>query len=163
LFFFFYYFFNIISTITLTNRINIGNDTDFRCQMSDPLLVKPNSFVQVQSAYIKKATSAVDPNGVYITIPEFSTAQTYWSNQEGNSCRNGMIACINSFDGSGPTADDIVNFSVNTPKISLNNSQMVINSLTLQLRDRTNAVIDKDIIDIVSVTIQLTDNPALLS
>ena len=74
-----------------------------------------------------------------------------------------MICCVNSFDGAGPTADDIINFSVNTPKISLNNPQMVLNSLTIQLRDRTNAVIDPAIIDIVSITIQITDNIGLLS
>lgn len=150
-------------TITLTNRVSIGDDTNFRCQLADPLIIKPNSYVQVLSAYIRKGASATDPNGIYVTIPEFSTAQTYWSNQEGNSCRNGMVCCVGSFDGVGGTQDDVINFSVNTPKISLNNPQMVLNSLTLQLRDRTNSLIAASIIDVVSVTIQITDNINLLS
>jgi hypothetical protein len=131
--------------------------------LADPLIIKPNSYVQVLSAYIRKGASAVDPNGIYVTIPEFSTAQTYWSNQEGNSCRNGMICCVNSFNGVSASTDDIINFSVNTPKISLNNPQMVLNSLTVQLRDRTNAIIDDSIIDVVSITLQITDNIGLLS
>jgi hypothetical protein len=150
-------------TITLTNRISIGSDTDFRCLLTDPLIIKKNSYVQVLSAYIRKGASAVDPNGVYITIPEFSTAQTYWSNQDGNSCRNGMICCVGSFEGVGGTSDDIINFNVNTPKISLNNQEINLNSLTIQLRDRTNAIIDPAIIDVVSITIQITDNINLLS
>ena len=150
-------------TITLTNRINIGTDTDFRCQLQDPLIINPNSYVQVLSAYIRKGASAVDPNGVYITIPEFSSAQTYWSNQDGNSCRNGMICCVNSFPGLAASTDDIINFSVNTPKISLNNQKINLNSLNVQLRDRTNAIIDPAIIDVVSITIQITDNINLLS
>ena len=150
-------------TITLTNRISIGTDTDFRCQLQDPIVIKPNSYVQIISAYLEKQNAPQIVGGMFLTIPEFSTAETYWCNQEGNSCRNGMIGMIGNFPNLIPVNDDKYNNVISFPKISLNNQQMNINSLNVQLRDRTNAIINPDFINNVAITIQITDNINLLN
>lgn len=150
-------------TITLTNRISIGSDTDFRVLLADPIVIKKNSYIQIISAYLEKSNRANIVGGMFVSIPEFSTAQTYWCNQDGNSCRNGMIGMIGNFPNLTPTGDDKYNNVIAYPKISLNNQEMNLNSLTLQLRDRTNQIIDPAIINNVAITIQISDDVNLLN
>ena len=76
---------------------------------------------------------------------------------------SGMIGCVNSFPGGGAASDDRINLVSSYPKIALNNSDMILQNLDVELRDRTNAIIDPELIDIVSITISITDNPVLLS
>ena len=152
-------------TITLTNRISIGSDTDFRVLLADPIVIKKNSYIQIISAYLEKQNVPQIAGGVFVSIPEFSTAQTYWCNQDGNSCRNGMIGMIGNFPNLIPsgTNDDKLFGVISYPKISLNNQEMNLNSLTLQLRDRTNQIIDPLIINNVAITIQISDDVNLLN
>ena len=49
------------------------------------------------------------------------------------------------------------------PKIPLNNQEQTINELNVELRDRTGAIIDPALIDVVSITISITDNINMLS
>ena len=104
-------------SITLTNNSDIGNNTQFTNRLADPILVRPNSYFQLNSAYIRKANGFTDPDGVYIYIPQFSNANTYSCNTNNNSCRNGLVGCVNGFLGVGPSIDDIINFNNNSPKI----------------------------------------------
>lgn len=150
-------------TITLTNRISIGSDTDFRVLLADPIIIKKNSYIQIISVYLEKQNAPQIVGGMFVSIPEFSTAQTYWCNQDGNSCRNGMIGMIGNFPNLVPLSDDKYNNVVAFPKISLNNQEMNLNSLTLQLRDRTNQIINPAIINNVAITIQISDDVNLLN
>tara|TARA_Y100000114_G_C11692244_1_gene294171 strand:- start:153 stop:617 length:465 start_codon:yes stop_codon:yes gene_type:complete len=150
-------------TITLTNRISIGSDTDFRVLLADPIVIKKNSYIQIVSVYLEKANAPRITGGMFVSIPEFSTAQTYWCNQDGNSCRNGMIGMIGNFPNLTATGDDKYNNVISYPKISLNNQEMNLNSLTLQLRNRENKIIDPTTINNVAITIQISDDVNLLN
>ncbi len=149
------------SVITLTNRIDIGNDTDFKCILPNSITIKKNSYVQLQSAYVEKPLSSAESGGVYICCPQL-IGESYWLNQDYNA-KSGLLGCINNFPGEGTTADDRISFSTSMPKIPLNNEEFSINALDIQLRDRTNAIIAPEFIDIVSVTITITDNINMLS
>ena len=150
-------------TITLTNRIDQGNDTFFKCLLPTPLKINKNSYVQLQNAYIEKPNLASDSGGIYVVIPQFASANSFWLNQDMNYS-SGMIGCLNNFGShTGGASDDRLDLVSSYPKIALNNSEMVLQNLDVELRDRTNAVIDPTLIDIVSITISITDNPALLS
>ena len=149
-------------TITLTNRIDQGNNTSFKCLLPTPIKINKNSYVQLQNTYIEKPVSANQSNGIYVVIPQFSSGNSFWLNQDMNYS-SGMIGCVNNFTGGGTATDDRINLATSYPKIQLNNSEMIIQNLDVELRDRTNAVIDPAIISIVSITISITDNPLLLS
>lgn len=149
-------------TITLTNRIDQGNNTSFKCLLPTPLKINKNSFVQLQNAYIEKPDRAAVSQGIYVVIPQFSSGNSFWLNQDMNYS-SGMIGCVNSFPGGGAASDDRINLVSSYPKIALNNSDMILQNLDVELRDRTNAIIDPTLIDIVSITISITDNPVLLS
>jgi len=149
------------SVITLTNRIEIGTDTDFKCILPNSITIKKNSYVQLQSAYIEKPVSGADSGGIYICCPQL-IGESYWLNQDKNA-KSGLLGCINNFPGGGTAVDDRISFSTSMPKIPLNNEEYSINALDIQLRDRTNAIIDPTLINIVSVTITITDNINMLS
>jgi hypothetical protein len=150
-------------TITLTNRIDQGNDTSFKCLLPTPLKINKNSYVQLQNAYVEKPNTAADSKGIYVVIPQFASANSFWLNQDMNYS-SGMIGCLNNFSPhTGGASDDRLNLVSSYPKIALNNSDMILQNLDVELRDRSNAVINPALIDIVSITISITDNPALLS
>tara|TARA_A100000171_G_C2110780_1_gene134917 strand:- start:14 stop:472 length:459 start_codon:yes stop_codon:yes gene_type:complete len=149
-------------TITLTNRVDQGNDTSFKCLLPTPIKINRNSYVQLQNAYIEKSSIPVITGGVYVVIPQFSSGNSFWLNQD-NNYSSGMIGCIQNFPNIMLAADDKLFAPSTFPKIPLNNSDMILQNLDLELRDRTNAVINPSIINNVSVTITITDNPALLS
>ena len=56
--------------ITLTNRIDVGTDTSFKCILSDTISIKRNSFLKVQSAYLEKPNLAATSSGIYVCIKE---------------------------------------------------------------------------------------------
>lgn len=148
--------------ITLTNRIDVGTDTAFKCILSSTISIKKNSFLQVQNAYLEKPNLAAASSGIYVCIKEFATAESYWCNQDRNA-KQGLVACLNSFPATGAASDDKLNFSTSMPKIPLNNQEETINELNVELRDRTGAIIDPALIDVVSITISITDNINMLS
>jgi hypothetical protein len=76
---------------------------------------------------------------------------------------SGMIGCIQNFPNIMLAADDKLFVPSTFPKIALNNSDMILQNLDVELRDRTNAVINPAIINNVSITITITDNPVLLN
>jgi hypothetical protein len=149
--------------ITLTNRIDVGTDTAFKCILSDTISIKRNSFLKVQSAYLEKPNLAATASGIYVCIKEFATSESYWCNQDRNA-KQGLVACINDFPAHvGATADDILNLVSNMPKIPLNNQEMTINELNVELRDRTGAIINPSLIDVVSITLSISVDPNILS
>ena len=151
-------------TITLTNRIDQGNDTNFKCLLPTPIKINRNSYVQLQNAYLEKANNPRVTGGIYVVIPQFSSGNSFWLNQDHNYT-SGMIGCIQNFPNliAGPTNDDKLFLPTSFPKIALNNSDMILQNLDVELRDRTNAIIDPATINNVSITITITDNPSLLS
>lgn len=149
-------------TITLSNRIDQGTDTSFKCLLPTPIKINKNSYVQLQNAYLEKPNLAAESKGIYVVIPQFASGNSFWLNQDMNYS-SGMIGCVNNFPGGGATTDDRLSLVSSYPKIALNNSDMILQNLDVELRDRTNAIIDPALIDIVSITISITDNPALLS
>jgi Na+/H+ antiporter NhaB len=151
-------------TITLTNRIDQGQDTNFKCLLPTPITIKKNSYIQLQNAYLEKANIPAIVGGIYVVIPQFASGNSFWLNQDHNYT-SGMIGCITNFPnvGTPPVQDDKLFLVSSYPKIALNNSEMVLQNLDVELRDRTNAVIDPTTIENVSITISITDNPVLLS
>ncbi len=151
-------------TITLTNRIDQGNDTSFKCLLPTPLKINKNSYVQLQNAYLEKANVPAIVGGIYVVIPQFASGNSFWLNQDMNYS-SGMIGCIQNFPNplASPLSDDKLFLPSTFPKIALNNSDMILQNLDVELRDRTNSVINPPIINNVSITITITDNPALLN
>ena len=149
-------------TITLTNRIDQGQDTNFKCLLPTPIKINKNSYVQLQNAYLEKQNVPQVVGGIYVVIPQFASGNSFWLNQD-NNYTSGMIGCIQNFNNVPPTQDDKLFLPSTFPKIALNNSDMILQNLDVELRDRSNAIIDPAIINNVSITITITDNPVLLS
>jgi hypothetical protein len=151
-------------TITLTNRADIGTNTEYRNHFQEPLVINPNSYVQLVNVFMEKINAGNPGDGLFLTIPELSFGNTYWTNQSNNSEKNGCIAMIGDFPNIMPTNDDKLVSNISYPKISLNNAgKIILNSLTIQIRTRTNDIVAADTIDNSAFTIQITDNPMLLS
>ena len=151
-------------TITLTNRIDQGTDTSFKCLLPTPIKINRNSYVQLQNAYLEKQNVPQILGGIYVVIPQFASGNSFWLNQD-NNYTSGMIGCIQNFPNLVPsgTNDDKLILPSTFPKIALNNSDMMLQNLDVELRDRSNAIINPSIINNVSITITITDNPVLLS
>ena len=151
-------------TITLTNRTDIGSNSEYKNHFQEPLVINPNSYVQLINCVLEKTNGGDPGDGLFLTIPELSFGNTYWSNQSQNSSKNGCIALIGDFPNLTGTVDDKLSISNTYPKISLNNAgKIILNSLTIQLRTRTNDIIDPSTMLNTAFTIQITDNPMLLS
>jgi len=151
-------------TITLTNRVDIGTNTEYKNHFQEPLVINPNSYVQLINVFMEKPDRGNPGDGLFLTIPELSFGNTYWTNQSNNSEKNGCIAMIGDFPNLVPTSDDKLVSNISYPKISLNNAgKIILNSLTIQIRTRTNDIVAADTIDNSAFTIQITDNPMLLS
>ena len=150
--------------ITLTNSTDIGNNiTEFINQLADPIVVKKNSYIQINNAYIEKTNAQVNPHGVFVYIKEFSSCNTYMCNKNHNSAKCGMIGHITSFPGTGPTADDVLVYNVSNPKIPINNGQdLILNNLNVELRDREGNILNGAGINNVVISIFISDNPLLM-
>ena len=151
-------------TITLTNETDIGSNSNYQNHFQEPVVIKPNSYVQLINCLLEKTNGGNPGDGLFLTIPELSFGNTIWVNESKNSQKSGCIALIGDFPNVTGTVDDKYNSNVAYPKIPLNNSgRIVLNSLTIQLRTRTNEIIDSSTLLNSAFTIQITDNPLLLS
>jgi|TARA_S200002703_G_scaffold151893_1_gene151764 hypothetical protein len=151
-------------TITLTNRVDIGSNSEFKNYFQEPIVINPNSYVQLVNCLVEKTNGGAPGDGLFLTVPELSFGNTYWANQSQNSAKNGCIALIGDFPNVTGLVDDKLSISNNYPKISLNNAgKIILNSLTIQLRTRTNDIIDSSTLLNSAFTLQITDNPMLLS
>ena len=151
-------------TITLTNRVDIGTKAEYRNHFQEPLENNPNSYVQLINVFMEKVNAGNPGDGLFLTIPELSFGNTYWTNQSNNSEKNGCIAMIGDFPNLMPTQDDKLVSNISYPKISLNNAgKIILNSLTIQIRTRTNDIVPAPTLLNSAFTIQITDNPMLLS
>jgi hypothetical protein len=113
---------------------------------------------------MEKQNTGNPGDGLFLTIPELSFGNTYWTNQSNNSEKNGCIAMIGDFPNIMPTNDDKLVSNISYPKISLNNAgKIILNSLTIQIRTRTNDIVAAPTLLNSAFTIQITDNPMLLS
>jgi len=139
--------------ITITSNSDIGNTTDFTNQLRGIMEVKPNSYVQVNSVYIKKTGGATDPEGIYLSINEFSSANTYFCNSQHNSATNGIICNLLSFDHA-----EVLKSQISSPKIPLNNSTLNLSSLHIQLRDKDSKIISNSVIDKVAITLFVSND-----
>tara|TARA_R100000655_G_scaffold51015_2_gene88612 strand:+ start:714 stop:1160 length:447 start_codon:yes stop_codon:yes gene_type:complete len=139
--------------ITLTSNSDIGNTTNFSNLLDGTMIVNKNSYIQVNSIYIKKASGATDPEGIFLTIPEFNSANTYWCNSKHNSVKNGMICNCLSFESS-----DTIQNAISSPKIPLNNSLYQLDNINVTLRDKDNKIIDNSIIEKVAISIFVSDD-----
>ena len=148
--------------ITLTDRTHVGTTTNYKCFLPNPITINKNSYVQIQSAFIDKDNTSTYAGAIYVIVPQLSSAESYWLNQENNG-KTGMIGCLNSFEGGGTAVNDVINFATSMPKIPLNNSELVINELDVELRDRENKLITTTDISNSSITIMITDDKQLLS
>ena len=140
-------------SICLTSNSDIGNTTDFTNLLDGTMLVNKNSYVQVNSIYIKKANAAADPEGLFLTIPEFASSNTFWCNSSHNSSKNGMICNCLSFESS-----DTIQNAISSPKIPLNNSLYQLDNINVTLRDKDNKIIDTSIIEKVAISIFVSDD-----
>ena len=151
-------------TITLTNRVDIGTNTEYTNHFNEPIVINPNSYVQLINAFLEKANTGNPGDGLFLTIPQLSFGNTYWTNQSNNSEKNGCIAMIGDFPNIIATNDDKLVSTAAYPKISLNNAgKIILNNLTIQIRTRTNEIVPAPVILNSAFTIQITDNPMLLS
>ena len=151
-------------TITLTNRTDIGTNAEYRNHFQEPLVINPNSYVQLINVFMEKVNTGNPGDGLFLTIPELSFGNTYWTNQSNNSEKNGCIAMIGDFPNLMPVSDDKLVSNISYPKISLNNAgKIILNSLTIQIRTRTNDIVPAPTLLNSAFTIQITDNPMLLS
>ena len=151
-------------TITLTNRVDIGTNAEYRNHFQEPLVINPNSYVQLINVFMEKVNAGNPGDGLFLTIPELSFGNTYWTNQSNNSEKNGCIAMIGDFPNLNATNDDKLVSNISYPKISLNNAgKIILNSLTIQIRTRTNDIVPAPTLLNSAFTIQITDNPMLLS
>ena len=151
-------------TITLTNRVDIGSNSEYINHFQEPLIINPNSYVQLINCILEKTNAGNPGDGLFLTIPELSFGNTYWTNQSNNSEKNGCIAMIGDFPNTTVLNDDKLVSTTSYPKISLNNAgKIILNSITIQLRTRTNDIIDSSTMLNSAFTIQITDNPMLLS
>jgi hypothetical protein len=150
--------------ISLTNSTDIGNNiTEFTCQLADPIVVKRNSYIQINNAYIEKTNNQNNPDGVFLYIKEFSSCNTYMCNKNHNSAKCGMIGHITSFPGFGIQMDDLLFYNVSSPKIPINNGQdLILNNLNVELRDREGNILNGAGINNVIVQIFISDNPILM-
>ena len=95
-------------------------------------------------------TPSVEP--VFLTIKEFSSSNTYWSNNIKNDKNNGMINLI------GDGSDEDLSENISSPIIPLNNEEQTINNLNVELRDIDNKIIDELLIGNFSCRLSISDN-----
>ena len=151
-------------TVTLTNRVDIGTNTEYTNHFQEPLVINPNSYVQLVNCFMEKVNAGNPGDGLFLTIPQLSFGNTYWTNQSNNSEKNGCIALIGDFPNLSGTVDDKLVSNISYPKISLGNAgKIILNSLTIQIRTRTNEIVNTATMLNSAFTIQITDNPLLLS
>jgi hypothetical protein len=151
--------------------------SEFENQFNPPLKIKPNSYIQVNNIYIKKNNdfNVGVPNGnlqepnVYIYIKELTSLLTYNCNQV-NSTNNGYVYGSSNFGAVGSLVDDELFINNTSSKLPLNNqTELNINQLTIQLKDKLNnffsllpAPIGTQKILRCSISISITDNIKLL-
>jgi hypothetical protein len=150
--------------ITLTNSTDIGNNiTQFINQLADPIIIKKNSYIQINNAYIEKTGGQANPHGVFIYIKEFSSCNTYMCNKNHNSAKCGMIGCITSFQNPTNAQGNILTYATSNPKIPINNGYDVqLNNLNVELRDREGNILNGAGINNVVISIFISDNPSLM-
>lgn len=93
---------------------------------------------------------SVEP--VFLTIKEFSSSNTYWSNNVKNDKNNGMINLV------GDGSDEDLSENISSPIIPLNNEEQTINNLNVELRDIDNKIIDPLLIGNFSCRLSISDN-----
>lgn len=151
--------------LTLSNNsVNVKYfQTQFTNTFNPPLEIKPNSYIQVNNIYIKKDNSFSDPEGIFIYIPQLTSMNTYNCNQS-KTTQNGYLCSAMSFDGFNLTSDDIINDQLSNQKIPINNeTKLILNDLTIDLRQLDNSLFDEDNLLNVSISITITDKLELLS
>ena len=57
-------------TITLTNRVDIGTNTEYTNHFQEPLVINPNSYVQLVNAFMEKTNAGNPGDGLFLTIPQ---------------------------------------------------------------------------------------------